>query len=656
MCGKKFSFALVFVTAAVSTTLFATDGVFISLTRTVEPVDRQPANVSVITSEKIKNSGAQSAVELLRSEKGVTVRDYYGNGSKAEVDFRGFGETGASNNVVLVNGRRVNQIDIGNVDWTQIPVDLIERIEIIHGGAGVIYGDNATGGVINIITKTGTGVPPVETELSAGSFNLLKAAVSVNKSAKNFSYTARAGSFRSEGFRKNNSFNAVDFGVNSEYLFPGNASLTVGGSFHKDNYGLPGILKPQDWDSNEITKTYYPEDGARSVDYFLHPVFKTNLPEFGNSETEFSFRNRQVESDLVIWSLYDMRNIATIGASERFYRTDTLWGRTNKLLVGIEFYNSKQDITEYPTKERRSYTKKTSISRDSLGVFLDNRFSLTEDVAAVAGLRLESFNYNFKEEVYNKSDSSSLSAQAFNLDVNWFYAGNSSAKISLIRSFRTPKTDEYYTFDPQTYSVTGWNKNMKVQENSELSLNLRHFIRDSRNTLGVTLFQIDGTNEIFYNPSTGANENYSKTKRSGAELTADWLPVDFVKLNAGYSYTDAKFGDGTYNGKDIPAVPAHKANVSATFRVAKNIELTATDTYVSEQRFISDQNNSSGWLSSYNVLNSKIQLTLENLRIYAGINNLTDTKYTDYGLVSGANKYYYPAPGRNFVAGMSMSF
>ena len=64
-------------------------------------------------------------------------------GKSASVDIRGFGETAPLNTLVLVDGRRVNEIDLSGVDWTQIPLDQIERIEIVRGAGSVLYGDNA---------------------------------------------------------------------------------------------------------------------------------------------------------------------------------------------------------------------------------------------------------------------------------------------------------------------------------------------------------------------------------------------------------------------------------------------------------------------------------------------------------------------------------
>jgi outer membrane cobalamin receptor len=127
--------------------------VVVTGTRFEERIERIPANITVIDEEDIKNSNAGSIPDLLRSQEGIVVRDLLGTGKTAQVDLRGFGESAPYNVLVLVDGRRVNEIDLSGVDWTQIPIENIERIEILRGTGSVLYGDNAVGGVINIITR-----------------------------------------------------------------------------------------------------------------------------------------------------------------------------------------------------------------------------------------------------------------------------------------------------------------------------------------------------------------------------------------------------------------------------------------------------------------------------------------------------------------------
>jgi outer membrane cobalamin receptor len=127
--------------------------VVVTATRDVQEIRKVPANVRVIAREQIEQFNAQSTVDLLRNEVGVMVRDFTGSGKTVSVDIRGFGETGLLNTLVLVDGTGVNEIDLSDVDWTEIPLDQIDRVEILRGPGSVLYGDNAVGTVINIITK-----------------------------------------------------------------------------------------------------------------------------------------------------------------------------------------------------------------------------------------------------------------------------------------------------------------------------------------------------------------------------------------------------------------------------------------------------------------------------------------------------------------------
>src|SRR5512143_3858269 len=149
--------------------------VVVTATRYEEALSNVPANVSVIEEREIANSTAKDIPNLLRMHGGLQVTDVTGNGRSYRVDLRGFGETAQSNTLVLVDGRRINQADLSGTDWTLIPLDRVKRIEIIRGARGsVLYGDNASGGVINIITKEGE-LLKAGVDLLSGSYNTFNA-------------------------------------------------------------------------------------------------------------------------------------------------------------------------------------------------------------------------------------------------------------------------------------------------------------------------------------------------------------------------------------------------------------------------------------------------------------------------------------------------
>jgi len=144
--------------------------VVVSATRTEQSTLTTPASITVITRSQIESSGAANVAEMLRGQGGVQLNDLYGDGSRVSVGMRGFGESAGSNTLVLVDGRRLNNPDIASPDLNSIVLDDVDRIEIVQGSAGVLFGDQAVGGVINIITRK-PGTPRHALKLSAGSYD-----------------------------------------------------------------------------------------------------------------------------------------------------------------------------------------------------------------------------------------------------------------------------------------------------------------------------------------------------------------------------------------------------------------------------------------------------------------------------------------------------
>ena len=158
------------------------------------------------------------------------------------MDIRGFGETGPLNTLVFVDGRRVNEIDLSGVDWTQIPLDQVERIEIVRGAGSVLYGDNAVGGVINIITKKPEKPFSAKGEVVRGSYRYHKESGSVGGKWGPFSAILNAGYNATDGYRENGFLRAKDVGGKLIYDLNENVSFNFSGGFHKDDTGLPGGL------------------------------------------------------------------------------------------------------------------------------------------------------------------------------------------------------------------------------------------------------------------------------------------------------------------------------------------------------------------------------------------------------------------------------
>ncbi|MGD1935165.1 MAG: TonB-dependent receptor, partial [Candidatus Phaeomarinobacter sp.] len=130
------------------------------------------SSVTVIDKEKINRHPGKSLPAILAAEAGLNVRDFFGNGNEtATVDIRGFGEQAGQNVLVLVDGRRSNDLDLGGVQFGLVPRANIQRIEVLRGSAAaVLYGEGGVGGAINIITQGGEKTQGVSATGTLGSF------------------------------------------------------------------------------------------------------------------------------------------------------------------------------------------------------------------------------------------------------------------------------------------------------------------------------------------------------------------------------------------------------------------------------------------------------------------------------------------------------
>lgn len=273
--------------------------VVVTGTRTEQSVDRIPANVTVIYEEDIENSNASTVSEVLRSEEGIVVRDWFGNGKTVQVDLRGFGETANANTLVLMDGRRVNEIDLSGTDWTQIPLEQIQRIEIVRGTGTVLYGDNAVGGVINIITKTPSEKFAFSAGSTAGSYGRNKEKMSISGREGNIAASLFSSYDSTNGYRDNSEFRTKDIGGKIVFDPIEFLSLNLSGSYHSDNYGLPGDLSESEM-AVDREASNEPFNEAEVTDQYLKLGVNLDLGKYGKIVTDLSYRDR--ESDQ--WFFY----------------------------------------------------------------------------------------------------------------------------------------------------------------------------------------------------------------------------------------------------------------------------------------------------------------------------------------------------------------
>jgi iron complex outermembrane receptor protein len=628
--------------------------VVVTATRYEEKATDVPANVSVITRKDIENSTALNIPDLLRSEVGVHVSDIAGNRRSFTVDLRGFGETSSLNTLVLVDGRRVNQADLSGVDWMEIPLERVSRIEIIRGGRGsVLYGDNAAGGVINIITKEGAEGFKAGGDLGAGSLGTLKADSYASGSVKDLSLYLSGNYFKSDGFRDNSKTESRDLGASASYYVKDFMKIDFSSGYHKDHTGLPGALKESDFAAGASrTDSKFPNDFAETEDYYIKIAPEIYFSGDSVFRIDTSYRKR----DFLSFNSGDFGDflgdskIKTAALSPQVILKQNFDKIKNSLTAGVDYQKADNDIVNDSLFFGTRSIGVFNLKKEDFGYYAHDEISIADSLRISGGYRHDRARFSFTP---SEPGSTSMSSDAYTAGLNYTFFKKSYAYVSYSRSFRYPLLDELFSFFTNTI-----NTSLVPQTSDNYEAGVRHYFSDDI-FVHANVFRLDTDNEIFFNPVTFQNENLDgKTRRDGVELSLNAKATSWLTLRGSYSFLSAKIKEGTFAGKNVPGVPRNKATMDVVYHVTKEAAIILNGIYVGERPFISDFANAFSNQASYFIMNAKFTYRWKRFKAFVDINNLANKEYSEFGVIGGfpLEKAFYPSPKRNFLVGLSFDF
>ena len=611
--------------------------VVVTASRSARDVDTIPANVSVITSEQIANTTAQSVPDVLKHEAGIQVADWTGTGRTTSVDVRGFGETAANNTLVLVDGRRLNSSDVNEVDWTTIPLERIERIEIVRGGGSVLYGDKAVGGIINIITKKGAEKNTLISETTVGSYHSFKQALGFAGSHGPLTYALNGSYADSKGYRDNGYFRNKTSGLSLGFDDPQNCnwfSVDANAGVKEDRYGLPGWRLP----GKDRRGTSSPDDYAETSGFYLQATPKFKLGDDAKLELGLNHAETEYFTNWASWAMNSKYRLDESSLKPKLTLTKEIFGLEHEFTTGVDY--------TYTQRKPMVGDSRQEITKNEIGAYLNDTVALVPDQLFLdLGYRRTRVNYDYLDGAGSRA----FDLNSYRVGLTYAYAPKSKVFVSADRSFRTMLlTGEQY-FSPILPPQTSW----------QYQTGVKHFF-NRYITLGVTAFEIDTTDEIFYDPNAGpwgSNINYPQTRRRGFEFSAESDPLDTVHLFANYTWMDPRLQDGAYDGNRIPMAATHNAQAGVTWSPLTQIDLDLRARWMSDRYSISDWGNvNSGWEGNrFVVVDTKLTYKPTNwLKLYVGANNIFNEEYSEYGTYSSGmgTSVLYPSPKRNFVAGM----
>ena len=641
---------------------------------------------TVITAEEIVHSPAQTLQEIIAQTPGVQLTSLFGgvNGAKTSVDLRGFGAFATSNTLVLINGRRLNDVDMAGVDFSTIPRDSIERIEITRGNSGaVLYGDNAIGGVINIVLKNGVGGPPVamRAEAGVGSFNQRLANLSATTNYGPWSTSFYGNAIKSDGYRENNALDQRNGVGNLNYTTPDlKAFLTVTGDDQK--LGLPGgrIVSPSQGINELVTNRrgaatpfdYGNQQGASATTGFTKTILNgVDLIVDGGVRDKkqqgafFSpFANSYVDSHLQAWSLTPRLSIKNV-----------MLGLPSSILTGIDYYDATfhQERPEFKgTPPIHTY----DLSQRTLAGYWQQTIGLLPTTDFSYGARIQNTTLSAKDRLNDPPNcamfftcgaqnlplDSSETQYALHIGLEHRFNNVFSVFGRAARAFRTPNVDERLSsgpaFDPVLFTPISGDFKLKTQTSHDVEGGFR--IKSGGFQMQSSIYNMDIENEIHFIPALFFNVNLDPTRRYGSETSASLRVSDSLSLRAGAAYTRAVFREGPFAGNDVPLVSRYTAMGGVTWNIWQNyLVFDATVRGWSERFMDNDQANTQRRIPADATVDLKLSGAYQHFFWSLSVNNLFDAQYYDYAIASSFTPgrfAAYPLPGRTYMVKAGATF
>jgi iron complex outermembrane receptor protein len=611
----------------------------VTATRFAEPEASLPLGVSVITADEIRAAGAGTVNDAIVRLLGVPGRQDLANGRDTSFDLRGFGATADSNQLVILDGIRLTEADLSSPRLAGIPIESVERIEVLRGSGAVLYGEGATGGVIVITTKAGSGRQQANGATlygAGGSYGLREGRASATVSTPSgFSVDAHAQKRESEGFRANSGSTSDGGTLTGQWS---NGWLRLGARYAEDmlDARLPGPLTAAQYQADPRQTTRPDDRGSirgQNTSVFAQAELGPWQLAFDAGQREKKLRslNRGYAFD------YDV-DTTTYGLRAR--HEAALGAVKNALVLGTDIVDWKRDVLgafgSVATQQSRGFYAK-------------------DDVTLAGGTR---FSLGGRTESIDKDNSSSGSGftdslNAWEFGVSQPFGGGWTGYARVGRSFRLANVDEFNYTSP---GIT-----LQPQRSSDVELGARWNYAAGK--LEARLFRSEVSDEIGFDPNAagpfgfpGANVNFDPTRREGLEL--DWshalTAALGVRVNA--SVRQATFQAGPYAGMDVPLVPRQTLAVRGDWVPVAGHRLNAGVNWVSSQH--PDFNNACR-MPAYVTADARYAWQFQrNAELALAVTNLFDRKfYTQaFGCAGGQTTSIYPEPGRQLSASVRVQF
>ena len=635
ICG---SLSVLNVASAEEMQTFEMDEFVVTAARTETRLVDTPANISVVGAEQIEERKYQDMGEVLKDVDGVTVLDT-GVGTQEKI----IKLNGDDRVLVLVDGRRVGS-EIGStaggrgsMDMNQLPdTSMIERVEVLKGAGGALYGSEAVGGVINIITKK-ADMSKGKVSLGFGSFGAEDKKIMYSAKEGKTGVVVSASQYEQDYYKYRDAktdttkrwaypsdFKNEKISLNFTQEVTDSTNLTVGYDYSKFEGMSPSYafiigdprydtLYKQDKETQNVYIKYdwLINNNDQGYFQFYHNKLKYNSVSVINTFPSFGFMNEKTNGMDIQQSITTSDN--------------------NKIVVGASWRES-----DVETKGDCDF----SGTVDNIAIFVSDTWEFAPTWTLNAGVRYDDHSH--------AGDDTTMSA-----GLNKKVDENSHAYFNWSEVFRAPTTDDLFYNSP---GMGYGNLNLKPETGETWTLGYATKLND-KTDFNASYFESDLEDAISWtNVIPSRVENLNKQKKRGMEFSINHELNDNVSLNASYTYLKVENQNGNDNRyvRDTSYYPN-------TYRIGLNYKDGKWDSNVWLRSGSGCDTTGYPAYSKYvdnNFITVDMVVTYkasDNFNIYAKAYNLFNEAYTDYVYATNGS-YHNPAQSRRFIIGAEYKF
>ena len=644
---------------------------------------KEVAVVNEITAEDIKATNSKTLAEALFYAPGVRVTT--GSKNEANVSIHGFAQKQL---LVLIDGVPYYETKYGRLDLNQIPTENIAKIEITKGAASVLYGSNALGGVINVITKKPSEKLYAAASLEASGNDTYRASATNGMKVGIFNYWLNYTWAKSGGYKLSDDYEPMLTTIQKQ---PGGKTSEViqgkgeriNSAYESHNVWAKFGIEPQKGSEYYVNIHYLDRDKAWSpstdtVRYFNSRPYFTNfakIPDYTDWGVDLDAKQKVHDKVTLKAKLfYHNHNDSLDSYTNQTYSTQLAHSSYKDYLAGGAFFADFQPVKWDILRFAVHYKKDNHEERDDAylpfaqsasytgSVGLENEFNLVDNLSVVTGVSYDWFKVAKSEKAdtvkggANAGDFISFSPfptnrnEALNPMLGITYTFFEKTKIfgSVAHKSRFPKLEELY-------SGKGGNPNLETEKSWNYTLGVsRPLSRYAK--AGLSAFYYDVSDMISKDGIgwIGTNYNVGKVQLYGFEVNAEAYPLDGLTLRVDYTYEEARNRSDGRVTDDVTYVPRHKVYAGIQYalpvvRTRLDFSMTHVASLYSQLPTPASPANPELKASDYTIFDAKMtQPIWKYFEAYVACKNIFDKNYEP--------EVGYPAPGRSFWVGLSAKF